>query len=233
MSAIRLAPEIEECLTRPAKRTGRTETFDARKAILEDLEDGLALERLEKLDRQRLAEYLLRAPFSRQKIHWNPRTRTVIYCSRRSSRTKRNFEVFKAIDFLAAAINHIPPCGHQTIRYYGLYSNKRRGMPRPSAAVTESAGEKQPAAKPPIVPPPPKVTARAMRPLWRDLILRVWDADPLQCPCCKSTMQVVDTLFRAGEIEFFLCLHGPPHSPTPVRVLTVSGAAGAKAISLQ
>jgi len=25
----------------------------------------------------------------------------------------------------------------------------------------------------------------------------------------------------------------PPHSPTPVRVLTVSGAAGAKAISLQ
>ena len=32
---------------------------------------------------------------------------------------KRNFEFFKATDFLAAAIDHIPPRGHQTIRYYG------------------------------------------------------------------------------------------------------------------
>lgn len=56
--------------------------------------------------RQRLAEYLLRAPFlggrslgvdpSLQKIHWNPATQTVIYRSRRSWHTKRNFEVFPA-----------------------------------------------------------------------------------------------------------------------------------------
>jgi hypothetical protein len=43
---------------------------------------------------QRLAEYLLRAPFSLQKIHWHPTTQTVIYRSRRSWNTKRNFEVF-------------------------------------------------------------------------------------------------------------------------------------------
>ena len=48
-----------------------------------------------------------------------------------------------------------------------------------------------------------------MRPLWRDLILRVYGADPLQCPCCKGTMKVVDTFFRSGESEFFLRLHGP------------------------
>jgi len=47
-----------------------------------------------------------------------------------------------------------------------------------------------------------------MRPLWRDLILRVWGADPLQCPCCQATMQVVGTFFRREEIEFFLRLHG-------------------------
>jgi hypothetical protein len=46
---------------------------------------------------------LLRAPFSLQKIHWNPATKTVIYRSRRSWNTKRNFEVFPATDFLAAA----------------------------------------------------------------------------------------------------------------------------------
>ena len=59
--------------------------------------------------RRRLAEYLLRAPFSLQKITWKPETATVIYRSRRNWRTKRNFEVFKATDFLAAAVDHIPP----------------------------------------------------------------------------------------------------------------------------
>jgi len=34
--------------------------------------------------------------------------------------------------------------------------------------------EKTGTPKPPIIPPAPKVTARAMRPLWRDLILSVW-----------------------------------------------------------
>ncbi len=67
---------------------------------------------------------------------------------------------------------------------------------------------KQPVAKSPIIPPPPKVTARAMRPLWRDLILRVWGADPLQCPCCQATMKCVGTVVRPGEVQFFLRLHG-------------------------
>ncbi len=47
-----------------------------------------------------------------------------------------------------------------------------------------------------------------MRPLWRDLILRVWGADPLLCPDCKATLHPVDTFHRSGEIEFFLRLHG-------------------------
>jgi hypothetical protein len=108
--------------------------------------------------RQRLAEYLLRAPFSLQKIHWIPKAKTVIYRSRRSWRTKRSFEVFKATDFLAAAVDQIPPRwthaekgggdfrraprGQQTIRYYGLYSNKHRGMPRPAVPLTKPADEK-------------------------------------------------------------------------------------------
>ncbi|MFT5469568.1 MAG: hypothetical protein ACI8UO_004689 [Verrucomicrobiales bacterium] len=78
--------------------------------------------------RQRLAEYLLRAPFSLEKITWNQTTHRVIYRSSRSWHTKSNFKVFTASDFLAAAVEHIPPKGQQLVRYYGLYSNKRRGM---------------------------------------------------------------------------------------------------------
>jgi len=82
--------------------------------------------------RQRLAEYLLRAPFSLQKITWNPETHTVIYRSRRSYHTKANFQVFTATGFLAAVVDHIPPKGQQTIRDYGLYSNRSRGSARPA-----------------------------------------------------------------------------------------------------
>gem|GEM_PF-1256792 len=74
--------------------------------------------------RRGLAEYLLRHPFlggrrlldlrslgevggedpSLQKITWNATTKTVIYRSKRHHNTKRNFEIFKAPDFIAAAL---------------------------------------------------------------------------------------------------------------------------------
>jgi hypothetical protein len=47
-----------------------------------------------------------------------------------------------------------------------------------------------------------------MRPLWRDLILKVWGGDPLECPCCKGTMKPVRKVIRREEIQFFLRLHG-------------------------
>jgi hypothetical protein len=78
--------------------------------------------------RQQLAEYLLRAPFSLEKITWNEKTHRVIYRSNRSWRTKRNFEVFTATEFLAAAVEHIPPKNQHTVRYYGRYSNKCCGV---------------------------------------------------------------------------------------------------------
>jgi len=79
---------------------------------------------------------------------WNATTKTVIYRSKRHHHTttpphhqatkppshqatKRNFEIFKATDFIAAALLHIPPKGQQTVRYYGLYSNKTRGQISP------------------------------------------------------------------------------------------------------
>jgi len=59
-----------------------------------------------------------------------------------------------------------------------------------------------------LVPAPPKQSARAMRPLWRDLILKVWGADPLQCPCCKAPMKLSGAVKRPEQIEFFLRLYG-------------------------
>jgi hypothetical protein len=71
--------------------------------------------------RKRLAEYLLRHPFSLQKITWNPTTKTVIYRSKRHHTTKRNFEIFTAPDFIAAALLHLPP----TVSFIALATKER------------------------------------------------------------------------------------------------------------
>jgi hypothetical protein len=47
-----------------------------------------------------------------------------------------------------------------------------------------------------------------LRPLWRDLIEKIWGEDPMVCPCCKGTMKTVGTMIRRDEVEFFLRLHG-------------------------
>ncbi len=171
--------------------------------------------------RKRLAEYLLRHPFSLQKITWNAATRTVIYRSKRHHSTRRNFQVFGASEFIAAALLHLPPKGQQTVRYYGVYSNKSRGLvpgpqasgllvppPPPIPAETANPQSAIPNPQSDLISAPPKQSARAMRPLWRDLILKTWGGDPLQCPCCKGTMRPVRQFIRPEHIEFFLRLHG-------------------------
>jgi hypothetical protein len=43
----------------------------------------------------------------------------------------RNFEVFKPLDFMANMTQHIPDKREHQIRYYGFYSNKKRGRNAP------------------------------------------------------------------------------------------------------
>lgn len=48
----------------------------------------------------------------------------VIYRSKRCWHTKRNCQIFEAVDFLAATVEHIPLKNQQAVHYYGHYSNK-------------------------------------------------------------------------------------------------------------
>ena len=84
--------------------------------------------------RRRLAEYLLRAPFSLEKITYNAAAGSVLYRSERHWRTKRNFEVFSASAFISALVAQLPPKGVPQVRYYGWYSNRCRGLRQKNAA---------------------------------------------------------------------------------------------------
>ena len=43
-------------------------------------------------------------------------------------KNRKNFELYRAEEFIAAITQHIPDKSFQMVRYYGIYSNKLRGM---------------------------------------------------------------------------------------------------------
>jgi hypothetical protein len=103
----------------------------------------------------------------------------------------RNFEVFDSLDFLAEVTQHIPNKGEHQIRYYGWYSNKKRGMQ-----------EKRVAA--PGQPEPDTAFHRKCRLTWAALIKCVYEVDPLKCPKCGGEMRIVSFIEEASIIRKIL-----------------------------
>ena len=56
------------------------------------------------------------------------------------------------------------------------------------------AGVKEPAGRVRVVPSKK----------WRELIKKVWEADPLTCPCCQHEMRIVALIDQADVIERIL-----------------------------
>ena len=208
---------------------------------------------------ERLAQYILRNPFSLDKMTYLPESGEVIYRSKRNHATGRNWERYDAPAFIAAITQHIPQPRQHLVRYYGAYSNRARGELRKGAqsasgeqsrAVTakatsragstalptclsladfahkqesaadmarslahaagtplsphddewpqqpcntagpESGGQHvhgKPAANAPcetieIIELPREQIPRIPRKKWRELIIKVWETDPMRCP---------------------------------------------------
>jgi hypothetical protein len=91
---------------------------------------------------ERLAQYILRCPFSLARVVRLTDDGSLIYraeqdhCRRFPGPAsadlrggpRRNFQVFSALDFLAELTQHIPEKGEHLVRYYGWYSHRQRGI---------------------------------------------------------------------------------------------------------
>jgi hypothetical protein len=79
---------------------------------------------------RRLAQYMLRAPFSLEKMSYEPVSGIVIYRSRMHKTFKRNFQIMSGADWLVQLCRHIPDRFEHLVRYAGWYSNRSRGKRR-------------------------------------------------------------------------------------------------------
>ena len=77
--------------------------------------------------RRSLAGYMLRAPFSLEKMSYNASNGTIVYRSKLHATLKRNYEVMPGVEWLELLCKHIPDRHEHMVRYYGRHSSRTRG----------------------------------------------------------------------------------------------------------
>jgi hypothetical protein len=110
------------------------------------------------------------------------------------------------LEFIARVTFHIPDKGQVMVRYYGLYSNARRGkMPKREVAPSH----------PLIIEDEQYVPSRG----WAEMIKKVYEVDHFICPNCHGQMKViafitdypvVDRIIRHLKLSFQVKRPSPP-----------------------
>lgn len=89
-----------------------------------------------------------------------------------------------ALDFMQLLVQHIPEKHFKMIRYYGIYARHRKQDVNLSRAV-------------------PREKHRILLSFnkWRSSIPSSFGYDPLECPCCKSTMTVLEIYYNHKRVS--------------------------------
>lgn len=144
--------------------------------------------------RRSLAAYMLRAPFSLEKMTYDAARGAVIYRSRLHATLKRNFQAMPGLEWLELLCKHIPDRNEHMVRYYGRYSSRARSAEHEPPATDDPDPE-------PEVSTPARQAAKAA---WAKLIRKVYEVDPLECPKCGAQMRVIALIEDPAVIERIL-----------------------------
>lgn len=143
---------------------------------------GEAIQPEEQENIERLAQYVVRAPISQERMYYisadesSNGAANIIY----KGKNNGTAQTFDALDWLARLVTHIPNKGEQFVRYYGYYSNKARGQRK-----KENRNDKVAA----IVNN--DLSKKAFRKSWARLIQKIYNVDPLKCPYCSGKMRII------------------------------------------
>ena len=188
---------------------------------------------------ERLARYIVRAPISQERMHYISETESttgqtakVIY----EGKTTHTSETFSELDFMARLVTHIPNKREQTVRYYGYYSNKCRGV-RAKAEVERikseasgydldihTIGNSSPEASGSslLIISASNLSRKKFKKNWARLIQKVYNVDPLKCPKCNGKMRIISFIEDEAVIKkilshlnFWLPLYHDPPDDSP------------------
>lgn len=170
---------------------------------------------------------MIRNAFSVANIH---KTGTVIYKAKMShGRDKKNFGIYTAEEFIASITQHIPEKSFQMVRYYGWYSNKKRGL-RLKQGLHRPGDEPCQAKEIEIIDVSDYQPKRIPSKTWRECIKKIWEVDPLTCPNCGGEMKIISFITESSVIRHILEHLGlwqakPTRDPPTTYALPDSGRA--------
>jgi len=151
----------------------------------------------------RLARYCARNPLALERMRYDPDTSSVAYTSDKSCGPTSGTRTFDALDFLALVVAQIPDKGQVMQRYYGYYSNRQRGKRRDAEEASTEQDSSDARGSPPDLAPA-AMSNRAIRLRWADLLRRIYEVDPLQCPACGAEMRIIACLLQPSVIDRIL-----------------------------
>jgi len=92
------------------------------------------------------------------------------------------------LEFIARVTSHIPDKGQITVRYYGLKANAHRGKVKKTGQTAV-----------------PLLIMEKLRPIpskgWAEMIRKVYEVDPIDCPQCGGQIKVVAFLSDYSVVE--------------------------------
>jgi hypothetical protein len=171
------------------------------------IDNGVRIKKEDKEGREAIAQYMMRNVFNTDNITYIEKTGKVIYRTDKMQKgqNKKNFTVYTTEEFIAAVTQHIPKKSFQTIRYYGHYSNKLRGMRAKTDTLSITESDTQTIPDEVNVIDVSKYKPKNVPSLtWRECIKKIWKDDPLICPECQSEMKIVSFIENPRIIKKIL-----------------------------
>jgi len=170
--------------------------------------------------RESLAQYILRSPFSQDKMTYQKDGQAVIYRCKMNPVVKKNFAVFPVLDWILAVTAHIPNKGEQLVRYYGYYSNVSRGKRKKLKPEVVTW-------RPEVIEVDPPPVSKELKKRWSYFIRKVYETDPLTCPKCQGEMRIISFIDQPEIIKKILQhlglweeSHAPPGRDPPIKEIT-------------
>jgi hypothetical protein len=148
----------------------------------------------------------MRPPVNLSRLRYHPDTQLLLYEPKSGQAIEDDDPLDDPLEFLARVLIHIPEPKRHLVLFYGVYANRIRAIYRvDDSARLEADGE-------PNEPTPRPTLSRR----WAELIYRLYEIDPLDCPRCGARMKILTFIIHPKLIRQILDhLHrkAPPRAP--------------------
>ena len=170
------------------------------------VDDSVWLDQDDTASHLRLARYCARNPVSLERLEYRAdagEVGEVIYTSDKAAGPTAGCHTFDPLEFIARLVAHIPDKGQVLQRYYGYYANRTRGERRKAAEAAAAEGRSPVDAEVPIAEPE-EISGREARRRWAELLQRIFEVDPLECPACGGRMRIMAFILTPRVIDCIL-----------------------------